>query len=170
MSCGGLSGPLPAPIASAIQDNDLAVGAVLSGNRNFEGRVHALCRVNYLASPMLVVAYALAGHLNCNMRSDPLGADGDGNDVYLKDIWPAPEEIDEAIRSAISPDLYRTRYATATVGDENWQACPPVRAFFSNGSKAAPISNGRPYSRASRRHPETRRIFAAHGRWQWSAI
>ena len=72
MSCAGLSGPLPEPIAAAIQKNDLAVGAVLSGNRNFEGRVHALCRVNYLASPMLVVAYALAGHLECNMRSDPL--------------------------------------------------------------------------------------------------
>ena len=137
MSCGGLSGPLPAPIASAIQDNDLAVGAVLSGNRNFEGRVHALCRVNYLASPMLVVAYALAGHLNCNMRSDPLGADGDGNDVYLKDIWPAPEEIDEAIRSAISPDLYRTRYATATVGDENWQALPAGKGVLFEWEKSS---------------------------------
>ena len=124
MSCGGLSGPLPEAIATAIQDNDLAVGAVLSGNRNFEGRVHALCRLNYLASPMLVVAYALAGNLACNMTVDALGVDSDGNAVYLKDIWPTPDEIDEAIRSAISPDLYRTRYATATDGDENWQALP----------------------------------------------
>jgi len=124
MSCGGLSGPLPDPIARAIQDNDLAVGAVLSGNRNFEGRVHALCRVNYLASPMLVVAYALAGHLGCNLQSDAIGTDSDGHPVFLKDIWPTPLEIDEAIRAAISPDLYRTRYATATDGDENWQALP----------------------------------------------
>ena len=124
MSCGGLSGPLPEAIARAIQDNDLAVGAVLSGNRNFEGRVHALCRLNYLASPMLVVAYALAGNLACNMTADALGVDSGGNAVYLKDIWPTPDEIDEAIRSAISPDLYRTRYATATDGDENWQALP----------------------------------------------
>ena len=124
MSCGGLSGPLPEAIARAIQDNDLAVGAVLSGNRNFEGRVHALCRLNYLASPMLVVAYALAGNLACNMTADALGVDSGGNAVYLKDIWPTPDEIDEAIRSAISPDLYRTRYAAATDGDENWQALP----------------------------------------------
>ena len=102
MSCGGLSGPLPEAIARAIQDNDLAVGAVLSGNRNFEGRVHALCRLNYLASPMLVVAYALAGNLACNMTADALGVDSGGNAVYLKDIWPTPDEIDEAIRSAIS--------------------------------------------------------------------
>ena len=124
MSCGGLSGPLPEPIAAAIQDNDLAVGAVLSGNRNFEGRVHALCRVNYLASPLLVVAYALAGHLECDMTGDPLGEDENGNPVYLKDIWPSPSEIDSAIRATITPDLYRTRYATARDGDANWQALP----------------------------------------------
>ncbi|MGB1005704.1 MAG: aconitate hydratase AcnA, partial [Thalassobaculaceae bacterium] len=130
MSCAGLSGPLPEPVAAAIQKNDLAVGAVLSGNRNFEGRVHALCRVNYLASPMLVVAYALAGHLACNMRSDPLGIDGDGKPVYLKEIWPTPDEIDNAIGSAISPDLYRTRYATARDGDANWQALPAQKSLL----------------------------------------
>ena len=130
MSCAGLSGPLPEPIAAAIQKNDLAVGAVLSGNRNFEGRVHALCRVNYLASPMLVVAYALAGHLECNMRSDPLGTDGDGKPVYLKEIWPTPEQIDTAIRSTISPDLYRTRYATARDGDADWRALPANKSLL----------------------------------------
>ncbi|PPR59653.1 MAG: Aconitate hydratase A, partial [Alphaproteobacteria bacterium MarineAlpha4_Bin2] len=105
MSCGGLSGPLPEAISDAIRDGDLVVGAVLSGNRNFEGRVHALCRVNYLASPMLVVAYALAGHLECDLTADPLGEDADGNPVFLPDIWPAPVEIDGAIRQAISPSL-----------------------------------------------------------------
>jgi aconitate hydratase len=124
MSCGGLSGPLPESIAAAIQDNDLTVGAVLSGNRNFEGRVHALCRVNYLASPLLVVAYALVGHLECDMTGDPLGEDENGTPVYLKDIWPSPSEIDGAIRATITPDLYRTRYATAYDGDANWQALP----------------------------------------------
>ena len=122
MSCGGLSGPLPEPIAEAIRDGDLAVGAVLSGNRNFEGRVHALCRVNYLASPMLVVAYALAGHLECNLKTDSFGEDADGNPVSLADIWPTPAEIDAAIRQAISPALYTERYATAEDGDDNWQA------------------------------------------------
>jgi aconitate hydratase len=124
MSCGGLSGPLPEPIAAAIQDNDLVVGAVLSGNRNFEGRVHALCRVNYLASPLLVVAYALVGHLECDMTRDPLGEDENGTPVYLKDIWPSPSEIDGAIRATITPDLYRTRYANVCDGDANWQALP----------------------------------------------
>lgn len=124
MSCGGLSGPLAEPIAAAIRDRDLAVGAVLSGNRNFEGRVHALCRMNYLASPLLVVASAIAGHLECNLTEDPLGRDDTGNPVFLRDIWPTPSEIDDAIRSAISPDLYRSRYAGANDGDENWQALP----------------------------------------------
>ena len=124
MSCGGLSGPLPEPIASAIQDNDLAVGAVLSGNRNFEGRVHALCRVNYLASPMLVVAYALAGHLNCNMRSDPLGADGDGNNVYLKDIWPElPKKLTKPSVCHLAGSL-SDPLRNGCGCDENWQALP----------------------------------------------
>ncbi|MEK9595730.1 MAG: aconitate hydratase AcnA [Rhodospirillaceae bacterium] len=124
MSCVGLSGPLPEPITDTIQNHDLTVAAVLSGNRNFEGRVHALCRVNYLASPMLVVAYALAGHLTCNMRSEALGVDADGQPVFLKDIWPTSKEIAAAIHSAVSPDLYLTRYATAKNGDANWQALP----------------------------------------------
>ena len=142
--------------------NDLAVGAVLSGNRNFEGRVHALCRVNYLASPMLVVAYALAGHLECNMRSDPLGTDGDGKPVYLKEIWPTPEQIDTAIRSTISPDLYRTRYATARDGDADWRRVTgEQKSAFRPGRKAAPISNGRPYSRGLRGYPVKPRISAA---------
>ena len=124
MSCGGLSGPLPGSIAEAIQKGDLAVGAVLSGNRNFEGRVHALCRVNYLASPMLVVAYALAGYLGCDLTTDPLGNDTVGDPVHLRDIWPSPAEIDVAIREAISPALYIERYAKAEEGDANWRALP----------------------------------------------
>ena len=124
MSCGGLSGPLPASIAEAIHEGDLMVGAVLSGNRNFEGRVHALCRVNYLASPMLVVAYALVGHLECDLTTVALGEDMNGDPVRLADIWPSPAEIDAAIREVISPALYIERYATAEAGDDNWRALP----------------------------------------------
>ncbi|MFT6582485.1 MAG: aconitate hydratase [Alphaproteobacteria bacterium] len=124
MSCGGLSGPLPENISSAISDNDLVVGAVLSGNRNFEGRVHPLCRVNYLASPILVVAYAIAGALDQDLSTEPLGVGTDGAPVYLKDVWPSQAEIETTINQAVTPDLYRARYATAFDGDERWMALP----------------------------------------------
>ena len=124
MSCGGLSGPLPDAIAEAIRTNDLTVAAVLSGNRNFEGRVHPLCRVNYLASPMLVVAYALAGTVERDLTREPLGIDKAGNPVFLKDIWPEPAAIEAAIAEAVGPDLYRARYEHAFTGDSRWRDLP----------------------------------------------
>ena len=122
VTCMGNSGPLEAPLADAIDENDLIVGAVLSGNRNFEGRVHPQCRANYLASPPLVVAYALAGSLDINLTTDPLGDDKDGNPVYLKDIWPSPEEVQQVIDDVITPEMFRNRYAHIHDGTPEWQA------------------------------------------------
>ena len=120
-TCIGNSGPLPDPIANAIDDNELVVGAVLSGNRNFEGRVHAQVRANYLASPPLVVAYAIAGSLKVNLTTDVLGEDADGNPVYLKDIWPSNADIESTIRSSVTPEMYRERYANVFEGPDEWK-------------------------------------------------
>ena len=120
-SCLGNSGPLDEPVSKAIDDGNLVACAVLSGNRNFEGRVHPQARANYLASPPLVVAYAIAGSMNIDMFYDPLGKDNDGNDVFLKDIWPSNEEINSIIESTISPDMYRKRYADVEKGPKQWQ-------------------------------------------------
>jgi aconitate hydratase len=120
-TCIGNSGPLPEAVGNAVTEGDLVVGAVLSGNRNFEGRVHQQVRANYLASPMLVVAYALAGSLNVNLTKDPIGYDKKNNPVYLKDIWPSPKEIAETIRKAVTPASFRKRYANVFEGDSNWK-------------------------------------------------
>ncbi|HEY7976780.1 MAG TPA: aconitate hydratase AcnA [Rhizomicrobium sp.] len=120
-TCIGNSGPLPEAVGNAVTEGDLVAGAVLSGNRNFEGRVHQQVRANYLASPMLVVAYALAGSLNVNLTKDPLGYDKKNNPVYLKDIWPSPKEIAETIRKAVTPASFRKRYANVFEGDSNWK-------------------------------------------------
>ncbi|MDJ0684235.1 MAG: aconitate hydratase AcnA [Alphaproteobacteria bacterium] len=120
-TCIGNSGPLPDAIAKAIDEGDLATAAVLSGNRNFEGRVSPQTRGNYLASPPLVVAYALAGSTKINLTSDPLGQDADGNDVFLKDIWPSNHEIDALMKSSLSPEMYRERYSNVFQGPEEWR-------------------------------------------------
>jgi aconitate hydratase len=120
-TCIGNSGPIEEPIAEAIERHDLVVGAVLSGNRNFEGRINALVRANYLASPPLVVAYALAGTMNHNMATDPLGEDADGEPVYLKDIWPTLKEVQEAIAQNVSPAMFRSRYGNVFQGPPEWQ-------------------------------------------------
>jgi aconitate hydratase len=120
-TCIGNSGPLNEPIADAIDKGDLVVSAVLSGNRNFEGRVHAQVRANYLASPMLVVAYAIAGSLNIDIAKDPIGTGKDGKPVYLKDIWPSNQEIRDTIQSAMSPEMFRSRYANVFEGDADWK-------------------------------------------------
>jgi aconitate hydratase len=119
-SCIGNSGPLPEDIAAKIREDDLVVASVLSGNRNFEGRVHPLTRVNYLASPPLVVAYALAGTVDIDLSEDPIGYDRDNNPITLKDIWPHPDEIREAIEGVITPDLYTSEYANIFMGDKAW--------------------------------------------------
>ncbi len=120
-TCIGNSGPLPAPIEEAIKQTDLTVGAVLSGNRNFEGRIHPLVKTNWLASPPLVVAYALAGNMNVNLKNEPLGVDKQGNDVYLKDIWPTSEEIALAVEK-VKTDMFRKEYSAVFDGDEAWRA------------------------------------------------
>ena len=120
-SCIGNSGPLPDAIADAVDDGNLVVGAVLSGNRNFEGRVHQQIKANYLASPPLVVAYAIAGSLRRNLATDPLGKGADGNPVYLKDIWPSNQEIRDTIAKAVTPEMYRSRYANVLDGPPEWK-------------------------------------------------
>jgi aconitate hydratase len=121
-TCIGNSGPLPEPIGNAIRDNDLVACSVLSGNRNFEGRVHADVKMNYLASPPLVVAYALAGSLDLDLSSEALGNDRDGNPVYLKDIWPSSHEIQAAINSNVTREMFRSSYASVFQGDERWNS------------------------------------------------
>ncbi len=121
-TCIGNSGPLPAEISKGIADGDLAVSAVLSGNRNFEGRVHAEVKLNYLASPPLVAAYALAGTLNIDLTQDAIGTGSDGKPVYLKDIWPTNQEISDAIAGAINPEMFAKNYADVFKGDSRWNA------------------------------------------------
>jgi aconitate hydratase len=122
--CIGNSGPLIEEVSAAINDNDLAVTAVLSGNRNFEGRISPDVKMNYLASPPLVVAYALAGSMNFDFETDPLGTDEQGNDVFLKDIWPAPDEVQAIIDTSISREQFIKQYATVFDGDERWKNLP----------------------------------------------
>ncbi|MFT5932837.1 MAG: aconitate hydratase, partial [Hyphomonas sp.] len=120
-TCIGNSGPLDAPLAKAIADGDLVSCSVLSGNRNFEGRIGPDIKANYLASPPLVVAYAIAGSLRINLTTDRLGQDKDGNDVYLKDIWPTSHEIAEVMAVAVTPEMFAARYSDVFKGDEHWQ-------------------------------------------------
>jgi aconitate hydratase len=121
-TCIGNSGPLPTPISQAVADNDLVVASVLSGNRNFEGRVNQDVRANYLASPPLVVAYAIAGSVYVNLETDPLGTGSDGKPVYLRDIWPSNAEIEKTVREAVTPEMFANRYGDVFKGDAHWQA------------------------------------------------
>ena len=120
MTCIGNSGPLPEAVARAVEEGQLVAAAVLSGNRNFEGRVNPLVKANYLASPPLVVAYALAGTVDIDLNNEPLGADNDGQPVYLKDIWPSPAEIAETLSRAIQPEMFRKRYENVLESNEMW--------------------------------------------------
>ena len=123
-TCIGNSGPLAAPITSAVRDTDLAVCAVLSGNRNFEGRINPDTRANYLASPPLVVAYALAGRMDIDFARESLGVGFDGEEVFLSDIWPSQEEVRDAVRTSVRTDQFRTQYADVFTGDDEWRALP----------------------------------------------
>jgi len=120
-TCIGNSGPLPSEVAEAVKSNDLVAAAVLSGNRNFEGRIHALVKANYLASPPLVVAYALAGTVDIDLINEPLGTGADGQPVFLKDIWPTTQEVQEAIEANVTSEMYRTKYADVFTGSEMWR-------------------------------------------------
>ena len=119
-TCIGNSGPLPDPVAKAVQEGDLVAAAVLSGNRNFEGRVNPLVKANYLASPPLVVAYALAGTTDIDLTTEPLGQGSDGRDVYLRDIWPTQQQVAQTVAAAVEPAMFRTRYQNV------WDSNPEV--------------------------------------------
>jgi len=123
-TCIGNSGPLLDGVSEAVREGDLSVAAVLSGNRNFEGRIHPDVRLNYLASPPLVVAYALAGTMALDLTTEPLGSDAEGNPVLLSELWPSMEEISETIRSSLTSEMFRTRYSSVFDGDEYWQQVP----------------------------------------------
>jgi aconitate hydratase len=130
-TCIGNSGPLPDPVAEKVTEDDLAVVAVLSGNRNFEGRIHPQVKAAYLASPPLVVAYALAGTVHLDLSSDPIGTGSDGKPVYLREIWPSADEVNAALGSALSSDLFTNQYGRIFDGDEHWQKLPaPTGAMF----------------------------------------
>ncbi len=123
-TCIGNSGPLPAAVAAAVKERDLVVSSVLSGNRNFEGRVQPLVRANYLASPPLVVAYALAGWMTTDLTTEPLGQDRDGNDVHLADVWPSAAEVQRAMAAAVRTDQFTDKYAQVFDGDDRWRGLP----------------------------------------------
>jgi aconitate hydratase len=123
-TCIGNSGPLPEPVSAAVNEADLAVVSVLSGNRNFEGRINPDVKMNYLASPPLVIAYALAGSMDVDLNNDPLGQDQDGNDVFLHDIWPSPQEVQRVIDHAVSAEMFSKDYADVFAGTEQWQNLP----------------------------------------------
>jgi len=123
-TCIGNSGALPDEVAKEIVEKDLVVAAVLSGNRNFEGRINPLVKANYLASPLLVVAYAIAGTVDIDLRSEPLGYDAVGNPVYLRDIWPSQDEIRRVVAESVKPEMFRERYASVFEGDEQWRSLP----------------------------------------------
>ena len=153
-TCIGNSGPLPEEISEAIADNDLVACSVLSGNRNFEGRVNPDVKANYLASPPLVVAYALAGSLNVDLATDPLGEDSDGNPVYMKDIWPSSLEIAELVRSCVTPDMFAKRYADVFKGDEQWQKIASGGGLTYGWSMGSTYVQNPPYFEDMEREPE----------------
>jgi len=121
-TCIGNSGPLKPGVSEAVQSADLSVAAVLSGNRNFEGRIHPDVRLNYLASPPLVVAYALAGTMDLDLSTEPIGTASDGTPVHLAELWPSEQEISETIRTSLGSEMFKTRYAAVFDGDDRWKA------------------------------------------------
>jgi aconitate hydratase len=123
-TCIGNSGPLPEEVSQAVRDADLAVVSVLSGNRNFEGRINPDVKMNYLASPPLVIAYALVGTMDLDFGTEPLGRDTDGEPVYLRDIWPSSQEIQSTIESTISQEMFTKDYADVFAGDQRWRGLP----------------------------------------------
>ena len=141
-TCIGNSGPLPDAVSKGIAANDLAVASVLSGNRNFEGRIHAEVKMNYLASPPLVVAYAIAGTVDIDLTREPLGKDRDGNDVYLRDIWPSNKEIGDTIAATVGPELFAQNYADVFKGDSRWNAmASPEGEIYEWDSSSTYIKN-----------------------------
>jgi aconitate hydratase len=155
-TCIGNSGPLPDAIGKAIKDNNLVAVSVLSGNRNFEGRINALCRANYLASPPLVVAYALAGRMDIDIVNEPLGNDKSGKPVYLRDIWPTPQEVETTMRDSVTSEMFRKEYADVFTGDDHWRALPiPEGDLYAWDEKSTYIKNP-PYFEGMPKKPGSR--------------
>jgi aconitate hydratase len=144
-TCIGNSGPLSDSISKAIKDNNLVAVSVLSGNRNFEGRINPLCRANYLASPPLVVAYALAGRMDFDIVNESLGNDKAGRPVYLRDLWPTPAEVETAMRTSVSSDMFKKEYADVFTGDEHWRALPIPEGDLYAWDKKSTYINHPPY-------------------------
>ncbi len=144
-TCIGNSGPLPEPIEQAIQARDLTVAAVLSGNRNFEGRIHALTKANYLASPPLVVAYALAGTLTRDLATEPLGKGKDGKPVHLRDVWPTNQEIAAILDHVLTPEMFRKRYANVFAGDERWRTIGSAKGLTYGWDRDSTYVQNPPY-------------------------
>ncbi|HRJ65937.1 MAG TPA: aconitate hydratase AcnA, partial [Alphaproteobacteria bacterium] len=144
-TCIGNSGPLPEDIENAIKEGDLTVAGVLSGNRNFEGRIHPFVKANYLASPPLVVAYALAGSMKIDLAIDPIGIDKDGNAVYLKDIWPSQAEVQSALAQALTSDMFKSRYANVFEGPAEWQGVKTSGGMTYNWDSGSTYVQNPPY-------------------------
>ena len=176
-TCIGNSGPLPEEISAAVDEGGLVVCSVLSGNRNFEARIHPEVKANYLASPPLVVAYALAGRMDLDLTNDPLGQDEDGNDVFLTDVWPSPEEVQETIASALEQEMFTRTYADVFTGDERWReldtpegelfAWEPESTYvrlppYFEGMSPEPRNRGRLQRRALPRHARRQRHDRPH--------
>ncbi|WP_323753078.1 aconitate hydratase AcnA [Marinobacter sp.] len=152
-TCIGNSGPLPDEVEKAIEDGDITVASVLSGNRNFEGRIHPLVKTNWLASPPLVVAYALAGNVRVNLHEDPLGQDQDGNPVYLKDLWPSQEEVAQAVEK-VKTGMFRSEYAAVFDGDATWQAIDVPETKVYNWSEESTYIQHPPFFEGMGPEPE----------------
>jgi aconitate hydratase len=159
-TCIGNSGPLPEPISEAVTENDLVVCSVLSGNRNFEARIHPEVKANYLASPPLVVAYALAGRMDVDLETEPLGQDRDGEDVYLRDLWPSAEEVADTIAEAIRSEMFSRTYADVFTGDERWAALAVPEGDLFAWDPSSTYVRRPPYFEDMPREPEPVEDFA----------
>src|SRR5579884_2954082 len=144
-TCIGNSGPLPEEVAAAVQKEKLTVAAVLSGNRNFEGRINSLVRANYLASPPLVVAYALAGRVDVDLTTEPIGKDQNGRDVYLREIWPTPQEVQEAVRKSVRREMFARQYSEVFAGDPQWNSIPVPSGDLYDWSERSTYIKRAPY-------------------------
>ena len=144
-TCIGNSGPLPVPVADGIKEGELIVSSILSGNRNFEGRVHAAVKMNFLASPPLVVAYALAGSMCVDLYNDPIGTGSNGEDVFLRDIWPSTEEINRVIDSFVTSELFQSKYIDVFKGDDQWAKIPVEQSSQYNWDESSTYIRKAPY-------------------------
>ncbi|MGH9556580.1 MAG: aconitate hydratase, partial [Terriglobales bacterium] len=161
-TCIGNSGPLPPAVSQAVQENDLVVAAVLSGNRNFEGRINSEVRANYLASPPLVVAYALAGRMDVDLTTEPIGKDRDGKPVYLRELWPSQKEIATTVESALAPDQFKKTYASVFEGDQRWKSMPvPEGKTYAWDAKSTYIKHPPYFENMSKTPPAVAEIHAA---------